>query len=128
MSRQEIDLGTRPAGIGGDTPRSANVKINAMTQELYSRVEALGPAATATLTTGPDDHRNWYAGQSAYACLQIRSNNSTALNMKVQLQNLGDLYGKERTVRVLVFLFESSQLIGITMLDVLGDKWPVFQC
>lgn len=48
--------------------------------------------------------------------------------MKVQLQNLGDLYGKERTVRVLVFLFESSQLIGITMLDVLGDKWPVFQC
>lgn len=56
MARQEIDLGTRPAGVGGDTPRSANVKINAMTQELYSRVEALGTAATATLTTGPDDH------------------------------------------------------------------------
>ncbi|UEH09625.1 hypothetical protein [Pseudomonas sp. HN8-3] len=37
---------------------------------------------------------NWYAGQSAYATLQIRLNNAPALNMKVQLQNLGDLYGQ----------------------------------
>ena len=35
MARQEIDLGTRPTGVGGDTPRSAMVKINAMTAELY---------------------------------------------------------------------------------------------
>lgn len=37
---------------------------------------------------------NWYAGQSAYATLQIRLNYAPALNMKVQLQNLGDLYGQ----------------------------------
>lgn len=37
---------------------------------------------------------NWYAGRSAYASLQIRLNNAPALNMKVQLQNLGDLYGQ----------------------------------
>ncbi len=35
MARQEIILGTPPQGIGGDTPRAANMKINAMTQELY---------------------------------------------------------------------------------------------
>ncbi|MGU3309770.1 pyocin knob domain-containing protein [Pseudomonas sp. M5A4_2d] len=35
MARQEINLGALPTGMGGDTPRSANVKINAMTQELY---------------------------------------------------------------------------------------------
>ena len=36
MARQEIDLGTRPTGVGGDTPRSAMVKINAMTLDLYT--------------------------------------------------------------------------------------------
>lgn len=56
MSRQEIDLGTRPSGVGGDTPRSANFKINAMTQELYSRMDALGSAASGILTTSADDH------------------------------------------------------------------------
>ncbi|WP_148046844.1 hypothetical protein [Pseudomonas poae] len=56
MSRQEINLGYSPTGLGGDTPRNANVKINGMTQELYNRVDALGTAATSTLTTGPDDH------------------------------------------------------------------------
>lgn len=40
MARQEIDLGTRPTGAGGDTPRSAMVKINAMTQELYLGLDA----------------------------------------------------------------------------------------
>lgn len=56
MSRQEIDLGTRPSGVGGDTPRSANFKINAMTQELYNRMDALGSAASGILTTSTDDH------------------------------------------------------------------------
>lgn len=56
MARQEINLGTLPTGAGGDTTRSTGVKINAMTQELYSRVDALGTAATGTLTTSPDDH------------------------------------------------------------------------
>lgn len=35
MARQEIVLGTPPQGLGGDTPRVASMKINAMTQELY---------------------------------------------------------------------------------------------
>lgn len=56
MSRQEINLGYSPTGSGGDTPRSANVKINAMTQELYGRVDALGTAASGTLTSSTDDH------------------------------------------------------------------------
>lgn len=44
MSRQEIDLGTRPSGVGGDTPRSAMIKINAMTNELY-KGDALAKAS-----------------------------------------------------------------------------------
>ncbi|MGU3309768.1 pyocin knob domain-containing protein [Pseudomonas sp. M5A4_2d] len=56
MARQEINLGAMPTGMGGDTPRSANMKINAMTQELFSRADALGTAALGTLTTSTDDH------------------------------------------------------------------------
>jgi len=44
MARQEIDIGTRPTGAGGDTPRSAMIKINAMTDELY-RGDALAKAS-----------------------------------------------------------------------------------
>lgn len=35
MARQEINLGVLPNGLGGDTPRVANTKINDMTEELY---------------------------------------------------------------------------------------------
>ena len=38
MARQEIILGTPPTGLGGDTPRVANSKINAMTSELYQGI------------------------------------------------------------------------------------------
>ena len=42
MARQEIILGTPPNGLGGDPPRTASIKINAMTKELYEKVESLG--------------------------------------------------------------------------------------
>ena len=42
MARQEIILGTPPMGLGGDPPRVASIKINAMTEELYKKVESLG--------------------------------------------------------------------------------------
>ena len=45
MARQEIILGTPPAGLGGDPPRTASMKINAMTQELYDKNAALGTAS-----------------------------------------------------------------------------------
>lgn len=35
MAKQDINLGTQPTGVGGDTNRSANVKINANLTELY---------------------------------------------------------------------------------------------
>src|SRR5476649_2954720 len=55
MARQEINIGTAPTGVGGDTPRSASVKINAMTQELFARQAQLGTAATLDAVTGSDD-------------------------------------------------------------------------
>ncbi|AMW64550.1 tail fiber protein (endogenous virus) [Pseudomonas phage phiAH14a] len=41
MARQEIILGTPPLGLGGDPPRTASMKINAMTTELYAATEGL---------------------------------------------------------------------------------------
>lgn len=55
MSKQTINLGTAPAGTGGDTPRSAWVKAQANFDELYARDAALGTAANATLTTSNYD-------------------------------------------------------------------------
>ncbi|MFL1501654.1 hypothetical protein ACI77N_10690 [Pseudomonas sp. S191] len=40
MARQEIILGMPPQGLGGDPPRTASMKINAMTQELYQGLDA----------------------------------------------------------------------------------------
>lgn len=42
MARQTINLGTAPTGQGGDTPRSANVKIDANFDELYDALGAGG--------------------------------------------------------------------------------------
>ncbi len=53
MARQAINLGALPNGVGGDTPRSANVKINDMTQELYGRNAQLGTAANANIGVDP---------------------------------------------------------------------------
>ena len=55
MARQEIILGAPPAGLGGDPPHTASMKINAMTQELYDKNAALGTAASANMTTSRDD-------------------------------------------------------------------------
>lgn len=56
MPRQEIILGTPPTGLGGDPPRVASMKINAMTLELYEKSSKLGTAAFAdvlgTMTSG----------------------------------------------------------------------------
>lgn len=53
MARQEIILGTPPTGLGGDTPRVASSKINAMTTELYARNAQLGSASNANIGTTP---------------------------------------------------------------------------
>lgn len=46
MARQEIILGTAPTGLGGDPPRTASTKINAMTTELYGVTNNLKTAST----------------------------------------------------------------------------------
>lgn len=45
MARQAVNLGVLPNGAGGDTTRSANIKINDMTQELYVALGADGSGA-----------------------------------------------------------------------------------
>lgn len=58
MARQEIILGTAPTGLGGDPPRTASTKINAMTTELYANVAAQGTASKANLQTNSIAGRN----------------------------------------------------------------------
>lgn len=45
MAKQTINLGVAPTGQGGDTPRSANVKIGANFDELYGALGASGSPA-----------------------------------------------------------------------------------
>lgn len=49
MARQEIILGTPPTGLGGDTPRVASSKINAMTTEIYSLLAGADGAIPSVL-------------------------------------------------------------------------------
>lgn len=58
MARSEILLGTAPSGVGGDTPRSANVKINAMTAEIYQTLGGLGSASRVAIQTNPKSSGN----------------------------------------------------------------------
>lgn len=53
MAKQVIQLGTPPSGVGGDTPRSANIKINENFTEVYDRQAKLGTASNANIGTGP---------------------------------------------------------------------------
>ena len=57
MARQEIILGTPPQGLGGDPPRTASTKINAMTAEVYVALGGSGsnlalPAALPVIKGG----------------------------------------------------------------------------
>ncbi|PUA41445.1 hypothetical protein C5U62_31925 [Pseudomonas protegens] len=54
MARQEINLGALPNGVGGDTPRVANTKINDMTAELYAAIAESGGAVKTVAGVDPD--------------------------------------------------------------------------
>lgn len=46
MSKQTINLGTVPTGVGGDTPRSAFTKTQSNIDEIYAALGASGSPAT----------------------------------------------------------------------------------
>lgn len=46
MSKQTINLGTAPTGVGGDTPRSAFTKTQSNFDEIYSALGAAGSPLT----------------------------------------------------------------------------------
>lgn len=50
MAREEIVLGPPPRGEGGDTPRAASIKINAMTKELYGLFDKVDDLMDRTVT------------------------------------------------------------------------------
>lgn len=61
MARQEIILGAAPTGFGGDPPRTASSKINAMTTEIYNKFTAANigvtnSAAFVGVNLNPDNY------------------------------------------------------------------------
>ncbi|MDP9504501.1 pyocin knob domain-containing protein [Pseudomonas protegens] len=58
MARQEINLGVLPNGVGGDTPRVANTKINDMTAELYTAIEEGGGKVQTVAGVEPDAEKD----------------------------------------------------------------------
>jgi len=81
MAKQDINLGTQPTGVGGDTNRSANIKINANLKEIYA---ALGGSVSggngSVLPVQPSLSKSneWQAPQkikSGYPSLQLESTN-----------------------------------------------------
>lgn len=66
MARQNIEIGTAPTGAGGDTVRSANVKINANFTELYTQPAFPGVKITGAFTPGygtQGTYQVWNAGE-----------------------------------------------------------------
>ncbi|NNA99051.1 hypothetical protein [Pseudomonas gessardii] len=64
MARQEIILGAAPQGLGGDPPRTASMKINAMTAELYAAKEGLVKVAAIDDFTSGKVLTVGYAGRN----------------------------------------------------------------
>lgn len=52
MSKQTINLGTIPSGVGGDTPRSAFTKAQANFDEIYTALGGTTIPATLPITRG----------------------------------------------------------------------------
>ncbi len=69
MARQEINLGALPNGVGGDTPRVANTKINDMTRELYTKTEGIQPGATKNDTDANLKNRANHTGTQLAATI-----------------------------------------------------------
>lgn len=78
MAKQTIQLGASPTGVGGDTPRSANIKINANFDELYNApaINSLRVLAGATYGSGQGGYTGWndagdgsgFSGHMAFTC------------------------------------------------------------
>lgn len=84
MARQEIILGTPPQGLGGDPPRTASMKINAMTVELYTALGA--PAGTGSLPAAlPVLKGGTGAATQAQACSNLGALRNQAANSTIGL-------------------------------------------
>ncbi|WP_156179894.1 hypothetical protein [Pseudomonas veronii] len=73
MARQEIILGTPPTGLGGDTPRVASSKINAMTLEIYQGIGT--PAAPLPLERGGTGGKTQATAQAALGLVPVGATN-----------------------------------------------------
>lgn len=76
MARQEIILGTPPTGLGGDTPRVANSKINAMTSELYQGIGT--PTSPLPVSKGGTGGTSQATAQTGLGLVKVTSSIDSA--------------------------------------------------
>lgn len=76
MARQDINLGTAPTGVGGDTTRSTAVKINAMMLEIYNKFSAanIGVLDSAQFLGNNLNPNNFRSGGQVWGQFMIAGN------------------------------------------------------
>ncbi|WP_277590515.1 hypothetical protein [Pseudomonas chlororaphis] len=112
MSKQVINLGVIPTGVGGDTPRSANTKVNDNFAELYSVLGATGspstlPAALPVANGGTGDTT------AGGARTKLGLGNSAVANIGFESGNVADAYAIGRTKTSIVQNWLTNSAHGI---------------
>lgn len=110
MARQSINLGALPQGVGGDTPRSANTKVNDMTLELYTALGA--PSGTGAL---PSALPVLNGGTGATTASAARSNlgvDVTLASAVLDPQSAGGLMSMTTVSGFQVFKYANGQMMA----------------
>lgn len=139
MARQEIILGTAPTGLGGDPPRTASTKINAMTTELYGTTP-VARGGTGATTTG-DARTNLGLASGATATVAVGTQDqSVGRLLKVgdygigggaptAVDNIDNMYAVLKGKSYAISTTAGTKPTGIGMLDVIsgGNGDAIYQ-
>ncbi|WDG77377.1 hypothetical protein PUP68_21355 [Pseudomonas chlororaphis] len=112
MSKQVINLGVIPTGVGGDTPRSANTKANDNFTELYTALGAAGSPSTLPAAL-PVANGGTGGGTQAAARSGLGLGNSAVANIGYETGNVAEAYATGRTKTSVVQSWYTNAVHGV---------------